>query len=167
MGKEILDDNYFEPNDNFKDDIDIMDRWAGMFAEGTFVGLFAMVVGLLADLTGINGTRDDGLIHQKVLVFLLFVVLNKDFLNGQSLVTLLFNWLIVIVATIFPKRRFGDFIAGTKLVRVKEEKIAKKYFSEMVKYRWGFKFWFSLVVAGFYSWVMVGGGFYFLKNVFR
>jgi len=194
MKKEILDDNYFEREDEFQDDIGIVDRWFGMFIEGFLIGVFAFVVSAFVDTNEIFGTKNDGLLHEYVLMFLFFVVLNKDFLNGQSIVkslngyqiidiktrqpaspvqcvvrnfTLYFNFLIVVVATIFPKRRLGDLLAGTKLVRVKEEKSATVYFSKMIKNKWDFKFWFSLVVAAFYSWMMVGGGFYFLENVFR
>ena len=37
MEKEILDDNYFEPENEIQDDVDIMDRWTGMFAEGLLI----------------------------------------------------------------------------------------------------------------------------------
>lgn len=49
MKEEILDDNYFELEDKFRDDIDFMDRWIGIFAEGFLVGVFAFLLNVLAE----------------------------------------------------------------------------------------------------------------------
>lgn len=133
------------------------------------------------------------MMHQKMLMILLFVVLNKDFLDGQSIVkryfgyqiidvktrkpasaiqcvirnfTLILNWIILIVAAIFPRRRIGDALAETMLVRVKKEKSIKMYFSRVAKFKLNSTFLFSLIIAALYSWIVIGGGFVFFMKQF-
>ena len=102
MKKEILDDNYFEPEDKYQDDVDIIDRWTSIFWEALLIAVFAFIISQLAELTGFYNKTDDGLFHQNLLVLLLFIVLNKDFLNGQSIIKYYYGYQVIDVKTRQP-----------------------------------------------------------------
>lgn len=143
MNEQILDDNFTEKKTPYLDNLTQFDRFRSMFWDHTFLCL--TIIPFLIFLEIILGGHPANYSDITIISFL-SIYLNKDILNGRSfakrylgqiiidnksgapaseLKCLIRNltipfWFIEIFFIISPSRRFGDFIAGTKVVRVEK-----------------------------------------------
>ena len=177
MNEKTLDSGLIENEFVYQDNLKVTDRLKSMLLDHFIIGFTLLPPLIIIEIIGIEMGKWFG---EAMMLLIFAIYINKDILGGRSAAKRILGqavidketkkpanelkcairnftvcfWIFEVIIVMFnPKRKIGDLIAGTKVVRTEKKDIKTMLldFQKAIKVNWIL----PLVIAIFYSLIIL------------